>query len=249
MLSKETAVISHDSVVYALSQAGLSSENMARMDVVEIGCGEFQHSRLHDVLLVPPVQMYPRHQIDHGLIILGGGAVTQHLAKSFKTIHAIDTSPSMLLTFSKNLPVNNPNITYSLHFISPDSADTFAKREPMFSPTNDQTLGGNERKIPPPRARFDLAVANLVVHHIDDLDSFTRGVVGLLNPGGWVVLTEFGKREGEETDGLYTRVGKVSTGRLHIDHKQRVSVGRWLGRMVSHWMTDRVIGRRPWISP
>ncbi len=62
----------------------------------------------------------------------------------------------------------------------------------MYSPLPSHT----EKKLPPPRSRFDLAVANLVVHHIDDLDGFMDGVTGLLVDGGWVVFTEFGKVEG-----------------------------------------------------
>jgi hypothetical protein len=39
ILRQETAVISHDSIVYALGQAGIGRDEMSRMDVLEIGSG------------------------------------------------------------------------------------------------------------------------------------------------------------------------------------------------------------------
>ena len=97
----------------------------------------------------------------------------------------------MLLAFSSWLS-SIPNITHAMHFLSPSSPAEFSALSPMFSPTPEYA----ERKLPPPRSRFDVAIANLVVHHVDDLDGFMRGVVGSLAEGGWVVFTEFGKVEG-----------------------------------------------------
>ena len=84
-------------------------------------------------------------------------------------------------------------MTHSLHALSPDSPAEFAALTPMYSPTEAE----QERKLPPPRQKFDLAVANMVVHHVDDIDSFGKGLVGLVESGGWVLITEFGKVEGE----------------------------------------------------
>lgn len=50
----------------------------------------------------------------------------------------------------------------------------------------------------PPRKEFDVAVVNLVLHHIDDTSSFLKGSTGLLKPGGWVVITEFAVEDGEK---------------------------------------------------
>ena len=72
----------------------------------------------------------------------------------------------------------------------------------MLSPTEAEP----ERKLAPPRAKFDVAVANMVIHHVDDMAGFMQGLVGLLSPGGWVVFTEFGKKEGlTEAKVSYTR--------------------------------------------
>ncbi|ORX40839.1 S-adenosyl-L-methionine-dependent methyltransferase [Kockovaella imperatae] len=120
----------------------------------------------------------------------GAGAVTKLYAESFASVHAIDTSTSMLLAFSDRLP---PKTTYSLHALSEDSPKDFQDGKEMFSPTKSE----QERKLAPPRARFDIAVANLVLHHVDNLDGFMAGVVGLLNQGGWFVITEFAKNEDE----------------------------------------------------
>ena len=100
----------------------------------------------------------------------------------------------MLLAFSTHLPPsNNPTVSYALHALSASSPIEFANQTPVYSPTRDD----NERKLPSPRSRFDLAVANMVVHHVDNLDGFMSGRTGLLEDGGWVVFTEFGKEEGD----------------------------------------------------
>jgi hypothetical protein len=39
-------------------------------------------------------------------------------------------------------------------------------------------------------------VANLVAHHVDDLEGWMAGLVGMLRVGGWAVITEFGREEG-----------------------------------------------------
>ena len=114
--------------------------------------------------------------------------MTQHYAKTFGSVHAIDTSPSMLLTLSSRLPEKT---TYSLHALNKDSAAEFASGKTMLAPTPEQP----QRQLALPRSAFNVAVANLVVHHVDDLDGFMQGIFSLLEPGGWVVFTEFTKKE------------------------------------------------------
>ncbi|KAK8850676.1 hypothetical protein IAR55_004596 [Kwoniella newhampshirensis] len=175
--TKETAVRSAESVVYALTSAGVTEKEMGEMDVLEIGCGP--------------------------------GSVTPHLEPHFSTIHSIDTSPSMLVAFSQNVP-SSPKLTHSLHALSSSSATTFSSGQPQSSPTKDEP----NREIVPPKQRFDLALANLVVHHVDDRESFMQGVVGLVKSGGWVVFTEFGREEGREVEGkgLYNSEAKTLPG-------------------------------------
>lgn len=120
--------------------------------------------------------------------ILGPGLVTSHLSPHFSSIHAIDVSPSMLLTFAKLH--NSPEITHSLHFLSPSSPEEF--QTPLLSPLPAEP----ERRLNPPRSQFGVAVANLVLHHVDDWKGMMTGLQGLLGEGGWFVGTEFGKEEG-----------------------------------------------------
>ncbi|WWC98332.1 hypothetical protein V866_005223 [Kwoniella sp. B9012] len=123
----------------------------------------------------------------------GPGVVTKHLLPTFHTVHSIDTSPSMLTYLTTYLPPNTyPNFSYSLHTLSPDSGRLFAERVPLKSPTAEDP----NRQLPSPRARFDLAVVNWVLHHVDGVQSFMAGAVGLLKEGGWLVITEMGRREG-----------------------------------------------------
>lgn len=42
-----------------------------------------------------------------------------------------------------------------------------------------------------PRDQFDVAVVNLVLHHVDDVEGFMAGLKDLLVEGGTVVFTEF----------------------------------------------------------
>lgn len=137
--------------------------------------------------------------------------MTSHYANSFRSVHSIDTSPSMLQTLSKY--VSSHNVTHALHAISPASAQQFKSGEAMRSPTSSEP----ERTLASPRNTFDVAVANLVLHHIDDTRSFLAGVMGLLKPGGWFVITEFGLREdGELTDlERQMRDGKVGAS-VHV---------------------------------
>ncbi|WVQ86245.1 hypothetical protein IAT38_008413 [Cryptococcus sp. DSM 104549] len=161
---KETAKISNDAIVYALTAAGKSDAEIKAMDVLEIGSG--------------------------------AGAVSTHLIETFASLQSIDTSPSMLLAYSTLHPTSpSPTITHSLHALSPASPQIFSSAEPLPCPSKDHP----DRKVAPPRARFDLAVANLVLHHVDQVDKFMQGAVGLLKSGGWLVVTEFGKKEGENT--------------------------------------------------
>jgi SAM-dependent methyltransferase len=53
-------------------------------------------------------------------------------------------------------------------------------------------VGGDAERISAlPRAQWDVAVSNLVLHHVDDIRGFMTGLTGLVVPGGWLVLTEF----------------------------------------------------------
>lgn len=122
----------------------------------------------------------------------GVGTVTRHLG-SFGSVHALEPSVNMLRVLSRI--VDQPNVTYAEHALSPDSADAFARGTPMPSPTRDEP----GRTQAPPRARFDLAVSTLVAHHVDDLEAYFRGVHGVLVPGGMFYILEFAHSpEGED---------------------------------------------------
>jgi 2-polyprenyl-3-methyl-5-hydroxy-6-metoxy-1,4-benzoquinol methylase len=51
--------------------------------------------------------------------------------------------------------------------------------------------GDTERVVALPRTRWDVAAVILVLHHVDDIQGFMTGLTGLIEPGGWIVLTEF----------------------------------------------------------
>ncbi|WWC98333.1 hypothetical protein V866_005224 [Kwoniella sp. B9012] len=128
----------------------------------------------------------------------GPGTVTKHLLSTFSTIHSIDTSPSMLLNLSKYLPSRSfPNLSYSLHNLSPDSPQQFKDRALLISPTEED----REREISPPRNQFDLAVSSYVLHHVDDILSFMLGAIGLVKEGGWLVFAEMGVIPDNDGDG------------------------------------------------
>jgi SAM-dependent methyltransferase len=123
----------------------------------------------------------------------GVGTVTRHLG-SFGSVHALEPSQNMLRVLSR-LVKDLPNVTYAEHALTPESADAFVRGEQMPSPT----LEDPERKLAPPRARFDLAVSTLVAHHVDDLESYFRGVHSVLVPGGMFYVLEFAHSpEGED---------------------------------------------------
>ncbi|WVF67868.1 hypothetical protein IAT40_002629 [Kwoniella sp. CBS 6097] len=159
---KETAKITHDTIVYALSSAGLDQEKIDVMNVLEVGSGP--------------------------------GAVTAHLLETFASVHALDTSPSMLKSLYTHLIAPHPEdtkLSYSLHALSPSSPELFQSGTPLRFPTPSDP----DRVLAPPRAKFDLVVVNLVLHHVDEVDPFMRGAVGLLESGGWLLITEFAPDE------------------------------------------------------
>jgi hypothetical protein len=117
----------------------------------------------------------------------GAGAVTQLFSKSFKSVHAIDVSQSMLSTFSTELPSDKyPNVTHSLHTLSSSSPGEFAGGS-MKSPVE----GDPDRVVSLPRSKWDVAAVILVLHHVDDIEGFMTGLTGLVEDGGWVVFSEF----------------------------------------------------------
>ncbi len=54
---------------------------------------------------------------------------------------------------------------------------------------NAQVLTANVKDFDPGR-RFDLIFAIGVLHHLDEIDSALKHVVGLLKPGGWIAVNE-----------------------------------------------------------
>jgi hypothetical protein len=136
--------------------------------------------------------------------------VTANLFPHFASLHAIDVSANMLIGFAARL--SDPRVTHSLHFLSPSSSDDFLT--PLVSPTRDLP----DRRLQPPRAKFDVAVANLVLHHVGDWTGLMIGIQMLLagggadKQGGWFVGTEFGKVEGEKdvVKGMIEQSGRAA---------------------------------------
>jgi SAM-dependent methyltransferase len=124
----------------------------------------------------------------------------------------------MLLTFASSHA--SPTITHSLHFLSPSSATEF--QSPLLSPLPAE----QERRLTPPRAHFDVAIANLVLHHVDDWAGMMRGLQDLLSPGGWFVGTEFGKEEGGQD--------VVEQARAQVAANKKEAEGKGETAQVSH---------------
>jgi SAM-dependent methyltransferase len=148
--------------------------------------------------------------------------VTDNLVPHFSSIHAIDVSPSMLLTFASRH--SNPHITHSLHFLTPSSPSEFLT--PLLSPLPAEQA----RRLQPPRAKYGVAVANLVLHHVDDWAGMMAGVQGLLVPGGWFVGTEFGREEGERD--------RVKEAREIVAAKKREAAGEGAQVSLSSLLTS-----------
>lgn len=140
----------------------------------------------------------------------GPGAVTRHLLPLFRSVHSIDTSPSMLRTLSRQAFPHSDRLSWSLHALGPDSAAAFAG--PLPSPRN----GADAAPTTPPRAQFDAAVSTLTVHHVDDIAAFLAGACALLRPGGVLVICEFTTDE-DGNDVLAALRAKYGPGAAH-DH-------------------------------
>ncbi|BEI81561.1 hypothetical protein CcaverHIS002_0207210 [Cutaneotrichosporon cavernicola] len=115
----------------------------------------------------------------------GVGTVTRHLA-DFGSVHALEPSGNMIRVLSR-LVADLPNVTFAQHALGPDSASMFTRGQAMPSPIIDDP----DRELSPPRARWDVAVSTLVAHHVDDLESYFRGVKSVLVEGGTFFVLEF----------------------------------------------------------
>lgn len=144
----------------------------------------------------------------------GPGAVTPYLADAFGQVYAIEASKSMITSFGGQAVAKRDNVAYGLVMLHPGSGKEFESRTEYSSPTDEEP----ERKMPPPAARFDVAVVNLVLHHVDDVGAFVDGIKGVLKSGGVVVITEFTVAE-DGTD-------VVTKNRAMKAQKEKVSVLR-----------------------
>lgn len=122
--------------------------------------------------------------------LLGTGQVTLALAPVFNSIHAIDTSPSMLKRLAARFP-DNGNVTYSLLSLSLHAIDLLRSGASLPAPTDEDET----RQRVPPRTTFDIVYGSLMLHHVEDLESFFAGLQELVKPGGWVIFSEFGSAE------------------------------------------------------
>lgn len=83
------------------------------------------------------------------------------------------------------------DVQYALHGLSPSSPEDI--KGTLRAPTKEDT----KRTVQLRKTRFDVAVVNMVLHHVDEVEPFLTGLLGLMKPGGWVVFTEFnGKEDG-----------------------------------------------------
>ena len=113
----------------------------------------------------------------------------------------------MLRAFSRSPAAAFSNVTWSQHALSPASAAQFHSGDLQISPTPDEP----DRLVKPPTTRFDVAVTNLVLHHVDDIPAFLAGARGLLKSGGRLVITEFGRDPTGSRDGGEVIEHKVSS--------------------------------------
>lgn len=150
----------------------------------------------------------------------GVGTVTRHLsAQGFHSLHAIEPSRSMISVLSGQ--VAGLPVTWAMHAFGPGSAAQFDAGEPMPSPIE----GDAERTLAPPRKRFDVAVATLVAHHVDELGPFFQGVRSVLKPGGLFVLIEFRHGPGGEDISAEFHVKEDENNKPVDDWDQGVSRG------------------------
>lgn len=148
----------------------------------------------------------------------GPGLVTEHLAKTYGSVHAIETSVSQLETFALQPAAKAKNVTWGLVTIRPG----IDLRKEVLSPTCDD----GRRMKAAPRNHFDVVVVNLVVHHVDDLVQFFGGIMSVTKPGGIVVITEFTVAE----DGRDV-IGDMRAKATGIAKEEADKVGRGRGRV------------------
>ncbi|KAF7556512.1 hypothetical protein G7Z17_g1372 [Cylindrodendrum hubeiense] len=109
----------------------------------------------------------------------GTGLLTLEVAPAANRLVAVDAAPGMIDVLSSKLnQPNAPNNVIPLALLLEDPEDT------MLPPAEQAKPNG-------PRLKFDLIISHLVLHHIPDLKQVLKTMLGCLNEGGSVALTDF----------------------------------------------------------
>lgn len=112
----------------------------------------------------------------------GTGLLTLLLAPHVSAILAIDAADGMVDALEKKLA-------------RPENAPLSQKIQPlcvMLEDPEDRRLPPADASVPDGhRAKYDLITSHLVLHHIADLAAVLKTMLGCLEPGGQVALTDF----------------------------------------------------------
>lgn len=126
-----------------------------------------------------------QQQLDVLEIGCGTGLLTFMISPRVKRIVAIDAAEGMIDVLKKKVESSELGTARNIVPLALLLEDPEDSRLPSEAASD----GGND--LGTPRAKYDLILSHLVLHHIPDLRGVLRTMLGCLKPGGSVALTDF----------------------------------------------------------
>ena len=167
----------------------------------------------------------------------GTGLLSLETAPAVNRLVAVDAAEGMIdVLLSKLAEPGAPKNVTPLAILLEDPED---KRLP---PANEADPTG-------PRIKFDLITSHLVLHHIPDLKSVLKTMLGCLKEGGMVALTDF-EDFGPEARRFHPEAKMHGVERHGIPREWMAGLMREVGfidvKVEVGWEHEKIVERFPW---
>ena len=166
----------------------------------------------------------------------GTGILSFLIAPHVERLVAIDAAEGMIDVLKQKLEqIDAPKNLLPVAVLLEDPED------PSLPPADEDKPDGGRQK-------FDLITSHLVLHHIPDLESVLKTMIGCLRPGGRVMLTDF-EDFGPEARRFHAESKMEGVARHGINAKQMTKLMEDVGfanvNVVPHWTMQKMVEKFP----